>query len=188
MGGKSSSSGGSKDFMQEFFGDVEIVKTNLVSIKEATRKIDEIRYNFQTATTSEREEKIMVELEPTVRKTNAIAGNTKKLLKNMKDETDSIKPGGDKDSPETRIRKNLVTTLTRKFVELMKDYQNMQSECKTEIKNKVKRQVQIVKQDATSEEIDAIFKQPGGAANLFKTAILSVCCGVFFNVALPYRL
>jgi t-SNARE complex subunit (syntaxin) len=172
-GGASSSTGSKDTFMQEFFGDVEIVKANLLQIKEATRKIGDISYNVRLATTADREEKFMTELEPTVKKTNAIAGNTKKLLKNMKDGTDEIKKDGAKETPETRIRKNLVSTLTRKFVELMKEYQNVQTECKAEIKNKVKRQVQIVKQDATSEEIDAIFKQPGGAQNLFKTAILS---------------
>lgn len=173
-GSSSSSSGSKEQFMQEFFGDVEIVKANLLQIKEATRKIGDISYNWRLATSSHMEEKFMTDLEPTVKKANGIAGNTKKLLKNMKDQTEAIKGGGAKETPEIRIRKNLYSTLTRKFVELMKEYQNVQTECKAEIKDKVKRTVRIVKKgEATAEEIDAIFKQPGGAQNLFKAAILS---------------
>lgn len=79
-----------------------------------------------------------------------------------------------KPTPEIRIRDNLVNTLTRKFVEVMKEYQNVQTKYKTDIKKKVKRQVQIVKPDATTEEIDAVFKSGGGSADVLKTAILTV--------------
>ena len=75
---------------------------------------------------------------------------------------------------ECRIRENLANTLTRKFVDIMKDYQNVQQKFKTDIKKKVKRQVQIVKPDATSEEIDAVLKSGGGSGEVFKNAILKV--------------
>ena len=67
-----------------------------------------------------------------------------------------------------------MNTLTRKFVEVMKEYQNVQTKYKTDIKKKVKRQVQIVKPDATVEEIDAVFKAGGGSGEVLKTAILTV--------------
>jgi t-SNARE complex subunit (syntaxin) len=67
-----------------------------------------------------------------------------------------------------------MNTLTRKFVDVMKEYQNAQTKYKTDIKKKVKRQVQIVKPDATTEEIDAVFKSGGGSGEVFKNAILTV--------------
>ncbi len=57
-------------------------------------------------------------------------------------------------------------------VEVMKDYQNCQTKYKTFIKQKVTRQVQIVKPDATPEEIDAVFKSGGGADQVITQAIL----------------
>ena len=80
----------------------------------------------------------------------------------------------------------------------MKEYQNAQTKYKTDIKKKVKRQVQIVKPgrslfdsltltvnifmrspfltflDATTEEIDAVFKAGGGSGEVLKSAILTV--------------
>ncbi len=64
--------------------------------------------------------------------------------------------------------------MTRKFVDVMKEYQNVQQKYKQDIKKKVKRQVQIVKPDATSEEIDIVMKSGGGTSELFKNAILKV--------------
>ena len=45
---------------------------------------------------------------------------------------------------ELRVRENLVNTLTRKFVDVMKEYQNAQQKYKTDIKKKVKRQVSLL--------------------------------------------
>eukprot|EP00286_Rhodomonas_abbreviata_P020037 CAMPEP_0181295422 /NCGR_PEP_ID=MMETSP1101-20121128/4143_1 /TAXON_ID=46948 /ORGANISM="Rhodomonas abbreviata, Strain Caron Lab Isolate" /LENGTH=288 /DNA_ID=CAMNT_0023400181 /DNA_START=121 /DNA_END=984 /DNA_ORIENTATION=- len=176
MNKSNSSSGGKQaDFMQEFFGDVEIVKKNIVVIKESTRKIAEINQNVLQATTSDREQDYSHELEPLVKSTNKKASLAKQLLQRLREDTERLKTSNQtsKLTPEIRIRENLSNTLTRKFVDVMKEYQNAQTKYKTDIKKKVKRQVQIVKPDATSEEIDAVFKSGGGSGELLKSAILT---------------
>jgi len=126
-------------------------------------------------TTAEREKELSAELEPLISDTNKKAALAKNLLQKIREETDRMKGSeANKSNPETRIRENLANTLTRKFVDVMKDYQNVQQKYKTDIKKKVKRQVQIVKPDATSEEIDAVLKSGGGSGEVFKTAILKV--------------
>ncbi|KAJ1422725.1 syntaxin, epimorphin family, partial [Ochromonadaceae sp. CCMP2298] len=147
---------------------VEIVKANIVVIKEATRKIAEINQNVLQATTSDRESDYSHELEPLVKSTNKKASVAKQLLQRLR-----CVWFGAKQTPEIRIRENLANTLTRKFVDVMKEYQNAQTKYKTDIKKKVKRQVQIVKPDATSEEIDAVFKSGGGSGQVLKSAILT---------------
>jgi t-SNARE complex subunit (syntaxin) len=164
------------DYMQDFFSDVEIVKANIVIIKEATRKIADINQNVLQATTMDKEQDFSSELEPLVKSTNKKATIAKQLLQRLREDTERLKSTNSnaKQTPEIRIRENLANTLTRKFVDVMKDYQNAQTKYKTDIKKKVKRQVQIVKPDATTEEIDAVFKSGGGAGEVFKTAILTV--------------
>jgi hypothetical protein len=63
--------------------------------------------------------------------------------------------------------------LTRKFIDEMKLYQAAQQKYKTDIKNKVTRQVQIVKPDATDEEVDAVMRSEGGRDQLCKDRILA---------------
>ena len=71
------------------------------------------------------------------------------------------------------VRENLCNTLTRKFIDEMKLYQNAQQKYKTDIKKKVARQVQIVKPDATDEEIDAVMRSEGGRDALYREQILA---------------
>jgi t-SNARE complex subunit (syntaxin) len=67
----------------------------------------------------------------------------------------------------------MITTLTRKFVDEMKMYQQAQQQYKTDLKSKVKRQVLVVKPDATDEEVDAVMKSEGGRDALYKERILA---------------
>lgn len=162
--------------MQDFFGDVEIVKSNIAEIREATKRITDLNQDVQQATTNDQEQQIGNELTAVVKSTNKRATLAKAMLQRLREDTDGLKSQnkGAKQTPEVRIRENLVNTLTRKFVDVMKDYQNAQTKYKTDIKKKVKRQVQIVKKDVTSEEIDAVFKAGGGSGDIFKAAILKV--------------
>jgi t-SNARE complex subunit (syntaxin) len=83
-----------------------------------------------------------------------------------------------------RVRENLCNTLTRKFIDEMKSYQNAQQKYKNDIKNKVKRQVQIVKPDATDEEIDEVMRSEGGRDALYREKILAG--GINDNVKTTY--
>jgi len=71
------------------------------------------------------------------------------------------------------IRENLCNTLTRKFIDEMKLYQEAQQKYKSDIKKKMKRQVQIVKPDATDAEIEQVMRDEGGRDKLFRETILA---------------
>lgn len=159
-------------FMSDFFQDVEVVKADIVAIREATKQIADINQQAMLATTPEREAELSRGLNPLIQETNKRAGHAKGLLQGMRDNTASLKEANQTKQSEIRIRENLQNTLTRKFVDVMKEYQNAQQKYKTDIKKKVKRQVQIVKPDATTEEIDAVMRAGGGAGDVFRTAIL----------------
>lgn len=160
-----------KSVLTEFFGDVELVKKNVNMIKNVTIRISEIQQQVVLATTNDKEAELSAELKPLVEETNKKANIAKGILQKLREDTERMKAADKTGNGEIRIRENLVSTLTRKFVDIMKEYQSVQTKYKTEIKKKVKRQVQIVKADATSEEIDTILKN-GGADQVFKDAIL----------------
>ena len=60
-------------------------------------------------------------------------------------------------SSEARIRANMHGTLTRKFVDLMAEYQEIQTKYKNKYRERVERQYRIVKPHATTEEIEEAF-------------------------------
>ena len=194
-----SSSGTVSISMQRFFQDVELVKQNIMVIRNSTKRVAEINQQVVLATTSESEHEESQELNKLITGTNKQAGIAKQLLKRLNEETEGLKAALGNKQSEIRIRENLSNTLTRKFVDVMKEYQTAQTKYKTgkhnitnsftqvrqcsnppstllhsDIKKKVKRQVQIIKPDATQEEIDAVLQAGGGSGELMKAAILKV--------------
>lgn len=163
--------------MQQFFKDVELVKKHILVIRNSTKRVAEINQQVVLATTNESENEESRELQLLITDTNKKAAITKQMLKKMNEETESLKVAPGNKQSEVRIRENLSNTLTRKFVDVMKEYQTAQTKYKTDIKKKVKRQVQIIKPDATQEEIDAVLQAGGGSGEIMKAAILKVRYG-----------
>lgn len=56
--------------------------------------------------------------------------------------------------PETRVKKTVHRTLTSKFRDVLRQSQQIQTEFKNAMQNKIKRQLKIAKRDATEEELD----------------------------------
>lgn len=173
MGGEEDpiNQGAGSEFLVDFFTDVEKVKKNVNIVKQVIKRVSEIQQQVVFATSNDKEAELSAELKPLTEETNKRANTTKQILQNLKMETEKMKQTAGAKQSEIRIRENLVNTLTRKFIDVMKEYQSVQTKYKTEIKKKVKRHVQIVKSDASSEEIDAIIRT-GGADKVFKEAIL----------------
>lgn len=169
------SSGGEKRsaFMNQFFEDVEMVKQNILAVQSATKQISQVNQEVVLATTPEKEHELSATLQPIIESTNKKASHAKQLLQSLREETERQKTStSQSEKTEIRIRENLVSTLTRKFVEVMKSYQNSQQKFKTDIKKKMKRQLQIVKPDASAEEIDEAVSTGTGSADIFKNSIL----------------
>ena len=72
-----------------------------------------------------------------------------------------------------RVRENLLNTLTKKFIDEMKAYQAAQQTYKSKIQNKMKRQVKVIKPNATDEEVEEIMRSEGGRDALFQQMILA---------------
>lgn len=186
-------------YMTHFFSEIETIKADIEFVKRATAKITKINEEAIHATTTEKEQALSKKLKPIVNETNKRAKRTKNLINLLKEETKNLKAEDKlKASDERyvdgmwclrmkcgvllcsplcllcrRIRENLCNTLTRKFIDEIKLYQASQQDYKTDIQKKMKRQVQIVKPDATDEEVDAIMKSEGGRDALYKEQILA---------------
>ena len=117
--------------MQRFFQDVELVKQNIMVIRNSTKRVAEINQQVVLATTSESEHEESQELQTLITGTNKKAAIAKQLLKKLNEETEGLKTAPGNKQSEIRIRENLSNTLTRKFVDVMKEYQTAQTKYKT---------------------------------------------------------
>lgn len=159
--------------MEHFFREVESIKDDIESVKKATKAIADINESALQAISSDEENELSRKLRPLVDQTNKRAKRTKTMLGLLKEETKKLQDEGSIKQSDLRIRDNLLNTLTRKFIDEMKAYQAAQQKYKTDIKKKVTRQVQIVKPDATEEEIDEVMRSEGGRDSLYRERILA---------------
>ncbi|KAI2488651.1 Syntaxin [Fragilaria crotonensis] len=125
------------------------------------------------ATTTEKEQELSRRLRKTIDTTNKQAKAAKNLIGELKAENEQLKKQGELKASDLRVRENLLNTLTRKFIDEMKAYQASQQKYKTDIQNKMKRQVKVVKPDATDEEVEEIMRSEGGRDALYKQTILA---------------
>mmetsp|Transcript_23597 Transcript_23597/g.75746 ORF Transcript_23597/g.75746 Transcript_23597/m.75746 type:complete len:378 (+) Transcript_23597:155-1288(+) len=158
------------EFMALFFKEVEEVKDGIRVVQTATKRIREITEERMMATSAGAEQELSLELTGLVDRANGRTKKTKALLEKISEDTKAQQ--GDLRASETRIRENLCNTLHRKFVDVAKEYQKQQQSYRAEITKTVKRQLEIVKPDVSTEEIDDVMRR-GGAGDVYRAAIVA---------------
>mmetsp|Transcript_92 Transcript_92/g.224 ORF Transcript_92/g.224 Transcript_92/m.224 type:complete len:313 (-) Transcript_92:127-1065(-) len=171
--------------MKQFFEDVESIKADISAVTQATQQIITLKDRAVLTAKESEESEISDAIRDLVNATNGRAKKCKNLLGLLKEENTNLKEEGKIKPTDVRVRENLVNTLLRKFIDEMKRYQNAQQDYKTDVKKKVTRQVQIIKPDATEQEVDQIMRSDGGREALYQQTILAG--GVNDQIKTEYR-
>jgi len=161
---------GQSPAMTAFFEEVNAVKKAMSTIKYNIRLIEQNHGECLTAISTEQQRECTDRLEGLMKETNGCAQTVRNKLKAMDIENKEFAKRNEGAS-ESRIRSNMHGTLTRKFVDLMAEYQEIQTKYKNKYRDRVERQYRIVKPTATKEEIqDAV--DSGEQAEIFTSQIL----------------
>jgi len=153
--GTGSPPGGS--FMTDFFAEIGKIKATMAVIKQNIRLIEQHHGLCLTAISVEQGKASHEKLEQLMDATNAAATDVRNKLKAM-DVANKELMRTDSGSSEARIRNYQHGTLTRKFVDLMAEYQEVQNTYKNKYRERVERQYKIVKPEATQEEIEQVLE------------------------------
>eukprot|EP00617_Octactis_speculum_P024757 CAMPEP_0185767482 /NCGR_PEP_ID=MMETSP1174-20130828/44011_1 /TAXON_ID=35687 /ORGANISM="Dictyocha speculum, Strain CCMP1381" /LENGTH=301 /DNA_ID=CAMNT_0028451719 /DNA_START=54 /DNA_END=960 /DNA_ORIENTATION=+ len=160
------------EFMRDFFFRSGPGEETFDGYQNRVQRYPEDQPGYDACNYGGFEKKLSQQLSPQLQKANGSVEKCKDLLHKMREETKEKTENNTLSPNEQRIRQNLINTLTRKFAEVTKDYQKRQQVYKEDVKKKVTRQIRIVKEDATDEEIESIMQSEGGTGEVFKNAIL----------------
>jgi len=158
-----------EEFMHDFFEDVNAIKTGMALIRKNIRSIEETYGQSLVAVGLEQGSKSSEDLERLIDATNLAATDVRNRLKEM--DAENKKQEKEKGSAQARIRTNMHGTLTRKFLDLMAEYQEVQTKFKNKFRERVERQYRIVKPEATQDEIDEALDS--GNTQVFAKEILN---------------
>jgi len=152
----------SDSVLPEFFEEVGQIKTLMSLIRRNIKSIQDI---YQKQSISADSRLMTSELETLLDSTNASSNQIRSKLKIMKVEIDKS------DDSNKRIKTNMHSTLTKKFLELLSEYQTLQTQYKEKVQERVKRQAEIVNPNISEEEINKIITT-GSSDALFSDQVV----------------
>uniref|UniRef100_A0A7S0NG74 t-SNARE coiled-coil homology domain-containing protein n=1 Tax=Hanusia phi TaxID=3032 RepID=A0A7S0NG74_9CRYP len=159
-------------FMQEFFDKISQVKRNMDQIRKNMGHMEKQHGMALTSVSSTASNKRQEEIEGLMDQTSTLITAVKVALKDMdKDSKAHAAKAGKAGDGEARIRQNMHSALTKKFIALVQEYQEMQTNFKGKYKERVGRQLKVVRPDATDEDVERLL-QDGGDGNIFKQQLL----------------
>jgi len=142
--------------MDEFFLEVEDIRSNIdkiqANVEEVKRKHSAILSAPQT------DEKMKQELEDFMSDIKRTANRVRTKLKVIEtgiEQEESV----NKASAELRIKKTQLSTLSRKFVEVMTEYNRTQTDYRERCKSRIQRQLEITGRTTTNEELEDMLEQ-----------------------------
>lgn len=85
---------------------------------------------------------------------NKVRGKLKGIEQNIEQEEQA-----NKSSADLRIRKTQRSTLSRKFIEVMTEYNRTQTDYRERRKGRIQRQLEVTGRTTTNEELEDMLKQ-----------------------------
>eukprot|EP00761_Pharyngomonas_kirbyi_P004267 gb/GECH01004271.1/.p1 GENE.gb/GECH01004271.1/~~gb/GECH01004271.1/.p1 ORF type:complete len:303 (+),score=86.05 gb/GECH01004271.1/:1-909(+) len=158
------------DSLQRFFDEVENVRKDINQIKINTREIQDLHEQALDSSNTSGIKELNEQIETKTKQTNEIGNNAKERIKAIRQDTEErskTKEG----IGETRIRESQQNQLTQDLQNALESFGNMQAENRKRYRQRMERQVRIVRPNVTPDEIDDILEH--GTDQIFKEQILS---------------
>uniref|UniRef100_A0AAV2J5B1 Syntaxin-1A n=1 Tax=Knipowitschia caucasica TaxID=637954 RepID=A0AAV2J5B1_KNICA len=156
-----------KGFMDEFFDQVEEIRGFIESLAE---KVEEVKRQHSAILASPNpDEKTKAELEDLMTDIKKLANKIRSKLKSIQ-QTIEQEEGQNRSSADLRIRKTQHSTLSRKFVEVMSEYNTTQSDYRERCKGRIQRQLEITGRKTTNEELESMLESDNPA--IFTSGII----------------
>lgn len=156
------------DPMEKFFTEVKEIRGMIDEIDSNIQDVKKKHSAIKATAFSDALDRLRVELEDLManikQKANEVKTRLKVIDKTIDETSDNF------DSADLRIRKTQNAAMSRRFVEVMNEYNRTQVEYRDKYKEKIKHQLHITGVDHTDDEIEEMIEQ--GNLSVFTEGIL----------------
>mmetsp|Transcript_6914 Transcript_6914/g.10883 ORF Transcript_6914/g.10883 Transcript_6914/m.10883 type:complete len:333 (-) Transcript_6914:57-1055(-) len=127
--------------------------------KERVKNLQTKYDQLLVSATEEQRTRLESEIAPVQQSTDTVLIRIRNELKSM-DKENREKRGAVGLTPETRIRINMTSALSRKFMDLLQQYRGIEQVYRTKTRETLARQIRIVNPNATQDEIEEVIRDP----------------------------
>ncbi|XP_061734341.1 syntaxin-1A-like [Nerophis ophidion] len=139
-------------------------------IESLAEKVEEVKRKHSAILASPNpDEKTKADLEDLMADIKKLANKVRSKLKNILHSIEQ-EEGQNRSSADLRIRKTQHSTLSRKFVEVMSEYNTTQSDYRERCKGRIQRQLEITGRNTTNEELESMLESDNPA--IFTSGII----------------
>ncbi|XP_069766522.1 syntaxin-1A-like isoform X4 [Narcine bancroftii] len=153
--------------MDEFFEQVEEIRQFIDKISENVEEVK--RKHSAILAAPNPDEKTKEELEELMTDIKKTANKVRSKLKSIEQSIEQ-EEGQNRSSADLRIRKTQHSTLSRKFVEVMSEYNGTQTDYRERCKGRIQRQLEITGRTTTNEELEDMLES--GNPAIFTSGII----------------
>ncbi|XP_077617840.1 syntaxin-2 isoform X1 [Crocuta crocuta] len=154
--------------MDDFFHQVEEIRTSIAKIAQC---VEEVKKNHSIILSAPNPEgKIKEELEDLNKEIKKTANKIRAKLKSIEQSFDQDE-SGERTSVDLRIRRTQHSVLSRKFVEVMTQYNEAQTLFRERSKGRIQRQLEITGRTTTDDELEEMLES--GSPSVFTADIIS---------------
>ncbi|KAG8455992.1 hypothetical protein GDO86_001975 [Hymenochirus boettgeri] len=155
-------------FMDDFFHQVEDIRNCIAKISE---NVNEMKKNHSKILSAPNpDDKTKEDLENLNQEIKTIANKVRTKLKSMAQTVDQDE-NANRTSVNFRIRKSQHTVLSRKFGEVMTEYNETQVQFRERSKGRIQRQLEITGKSTTNDELEEMLES--GNPSIFTSDIIS---------------
>ncbi|CAM2103084.1 syntaxin-2 isoform X1 [Lepidochelys kempii] len=155
-------------FMEDFFQQVEELRNSIAKIAQNVEEVKKKHSIILSASNPEGRTK--EELEDLNKEIKKIANKIRAKLKAIEQSSDQD-GNANRTSVELRIRKTQHLVLSRKFVDVMTEYNETQTLFRERSKGRIQRQLEITGKTTTDEELEEMLES--GNTSIFTSDIIS---------------
>lgn len=157
-----------QNFMATFFEEVKKIRDTIQKIQEYIDIVEHKHEDLLVAYSVEQTKVANDALDESMGKITTLANNVRIKLKRMDQENKEAGANSQQGmSADNRIRSSQHSTLSRKFVQVMTQYNDIQSANKRKYRDAIKRQCKIVDPDIDDRTVDTLLER-GETAEIFK--------------------
>lgn len=145
------------------------IQDGISKIQLATDKLENLKIRNNKAISERQRKVIMNELNDVINETNTNSLNIKRILDSLKPEVESSRDSG---SARAQIEHNMYSTYTRKFHDVMVQYNKIANEFKQQNRQRDARMLKTIDPTISDEKAEQIVDS-GQAAQLVQQALVS---------------